>query len=216
MMKLHLILFFLLPACLFAQSAVSDSASSPAKRIEIGLNITNTLTSVLGNNGGLTTDPYLLSLRFGQFDRRRWRAGLNFRVHWKSDVDNSGFAVNEKETSCDLRFGHEWVKPMSRQLAFFWGLDAVFNFQMTEVGSNSFLGNGFVQTQTWGFGGGPVMGLQWRITPRIALTTECSLYAVYHTGFEEVNAPPDVRRDPVSEFEWRPLLPSSLFVHFAF
>ncbi len=217
MMKLHLTLFLILPAWLSAQSTPGDSDVPPERRVEIGLNITNTITNVVGSStNNLTTDPYLLSLRFGEFDRRRWRLGLNFRVHKKSDTDVAGFLTDEKESTANLRFGHEWVRPMSRNLAFFWGLDGVFEYQSDKIETTDGFGTALLQSQLWGVGGGPVLGLQWRVHPRVALSTECSIYAVYHTGHEEVNAPPDVRRDPVSEFEWRPLLPSSLFVHFAF
>jgi len=215
-MKPHLILFLLLPLGLLAQSPGSDSTRHN-RRLEVGLNITNTLTSVFGStSNNLTTDPYLISLRYGEMDRRRWRMGLNFGIRDKSDSDLNGFITDTKEVSADIRIGYEWVKPMSRQLAFFWGIDGVFTLQNEEVLTSGFFGTSFLKTQNRGFGGGPVLGIQWRVHPRVALTTECSIYAVYQSGFEEIDAPPDVRRDPISEFQWRPLLPSSLFVHFAF
>ncbi|HNM25202.1 MAG TPA: hypothetical protein PKL15_07215 [Saprospiraceae bacterium] len=198
--------------------AQTDSPEPPARRFDVGLNITNTITTVLGtNSNNLTADPYLLSFRWGEFDRRRWRAGINFKLRHKNGTDVTGLTTDQKETGADLRLGYEWVKPMSRQLAFFWGLDGVFGYQGNEIESISVFGaSSFLKNETWSFGGGPVLGLQWRVLPRVSLTTECSIYAVYKTGYEKVDAPPDVRNDPVSEFQLRPLLPSSLFVHFSF
>lgn len=218
MLKTSLFLLLLaLASCLSARSAGADSLIRPARRVEVGLNITNTLTNVFSSStNGITNDPYLLSLKFGQFDRRRWRMGLNFRVRTKEDSDISGTNIEEKETQANFRLGHEWVYPVSRRFAFYWGVDAVFDVDLSLIRNTFGFGSAELRSERWGYGGGPLLGVQWRVHPRVALTTESSIYAIYHSGFEEINAPPDVRRDPVSDFEWRPLIPSSLFVHIAF
>ncbi len=215
MTKLHLTLFLLFPSFLWAQT---DGSEPSNRRFDVGLNITNTITSVFGStSNNLTTDPYLISFRWGEFDRRRWRAGLNFKLRHKNSTDITGLITDEKETGADLRLGYEWVRPMSHQLAFFWGLDGILGYQGDEVKAvNIFGSSSFLKSEVWSFGCGPVLGVQWRVLPRVSLTTECSIYGIYKTGREKIDSPPDVRDDPVSEFQLRPLLPSSLFVHFSF
>lgn len=213
MIKLRLILFLFLPLGLYAQA--TDSTKTRPRRVEFGLNITNTLTSVFGSTNSVTSDPYLLSLRWGRFDYRRWRLGLDFRVRYADDFDGA-FFIEEKTSTANLRLGHEWVFPVSRRFAYYAGIDGVFDLQLENIQTDGGFGSAELKSERWGFGGGPVLGIQWRVHPRVALTTESSIYALYHTGFEEVNAPPDVRREPVGDFEFRPLIPSSLFIHFAF
>ncbi len=197
---------------LWAQSASPDTVHR--RRLEIGLNITNTLGNFVGSTGGLTNDPYLLSFRFGG-PLRRLRMGLNFSVKDRSDPESNG-AFEEKETVMRLRAGYEWVHPMSRRLAMYWGLDGVFEYRKTDIVTFTGTGTAALHNLTRGIGGGPVLGIMWRVHPRVALTTECSVYAIYRRGTEQVSAPPDFSRQTVQDFVWQPLLPTSLYVNFSF
>ncbi len=211
--------FLLLPLLLFSglvwsQSTAADTMPPLKRRFEIGLNITNTLGSFVGSANSLTNDPYLLSFRFGDA-LRRVRTGLNFRVRDKTDPSVSGF-LKEKETVVNLRVGYEWVYPMSRHLAMYWGLDGVFEHTKDEISTFVGIGSATLDNRRWGLGGGPVLGIAWRPHPRVAFTTECSVYAIYRRGSEQVIAPPDFSSKSIRDFVWQPLLPTSLFVNFAF
>ncbi len=197
---------------LWAQTPGPDTLH---RRFEIGLNITNTIGSFVGSANSLTNDPYLLSFRFGSA-ARRVRMGLNFRVRDKTDPNFSGL-LTEKETTVNLRTGYEWAYPMSRHLGMYWGLDAVLEYAKNDVTSFGFGGSlATLSSRLWGFGLGPVLGIAWRPHPRVAFTTECSMYALYRRGRERVSAPPDFSTNPIRDFAWQPLLPTSLFVNFAF
>lgn len=200
---------------LFAREMPIDSLTPVKKqKFEIGLNITNTISSLVGStSNSLTTDPYLLSLRFGG-EKRRLRMALNFRV--KSSDTGDFNAVVTKETNLNYRIGFESVHPVSRRFALYWGLDAVMDGHLEDVENDIFGGKATLHNRLWGFGGGPVLGVQWRVHPRVVFSTESSMYAIYRKGYEEVNAPPDFSRTPVHNFVWQPLIPSSLYVNFIF
>lgn len=198
-------------ALLTAQTPGTDTLR---RRFEVGLNITNTLGSFVGSTGGITNDPYLLSFRFGGPDRRL-RAGVNFKIQDKTDPDVFD-VFKEKSTLFQVRTGFEWVAPVARRLALYYGLDAVFERETDEIVTFSNGGGAALRSDHWGVGGGPVLGIAWRVHPRVALTTECAMYVLVRRGHEQVNAPPDFSDRSFREFVWQPLLPTSLFVNFAF
>ncbi len=209
-------IFLLCLACCFSGllGAQESSPDTLHQRFEVGLNITNTLGNFVGSTGGLTNDPYLLSFRFGSATRRI-RTGLSFKVQDKTDPDFS-FLFQQKETTLRLRAGYEWVYPMSRRLGMYWGLDGIFESQTDDIKTTNQGGTASLQNRQWGIGGGPVLGLVWRVHRRVALTTESSMYAIMRRGTERVVAPPDFSTESVHEFIWQPLLPTSLYVNFSF
>jgi hypothetical protein len=216
---LPFVLGLFLAANLCAQEAPSgDSIPPQPHRYEVGLNITNTLVRFFGTQAtGRADDPYLLTLRIGN-DRRRTRIGLNFAVVDRVDPDFLTFDTRQRSTDVDLRVGHEWVYSWARRFALYWGADVVGEFRLEEVRTFSpGTGNlGRLRTQVWGIGAGPVIGVLWKVHPRVTLSTESTVYAIYRSGVEEVDVPPAQERTTFHDFGWRPILPSSLYVNFAF
>ena len=181
-----------------------------------GLNITQTLGNFFGTSGANTVaDPFLLGLRVGN-DQHRLRLGLNFRVRDTESFDLSGFSRTVNERRLDLRAGYERNYTLSDRFDLYWGLDAVLRRQVEEV--ETFVGGGFanLKLHSTGIGGGPVLGVMFRVSPRVRLSTESTLYAMYTEGENIVNAPPDVSKKPFKEFDFRPILPTSLFINFFF
>ena len=207
--------FGLLLQPVFAQTASMDSLPTAKKRkFEIGLNITNTISSLVGStSNSVTTDPYLLSLRIGG-EKRRMRMAVNFRI--KSNESSDINSATTKETDFNYRIGFESVHPVSRHFALYWGVDAVTDAKIERVKNQIFSGTAQLRSRLWGFGGGPVLGVQWRVHPRVMFSTESSMYAIYRSGFEEVDAPPDFSHNRIKDFVWQPLIPSSLYVNFIF
>ncbi|MEO6759649.1 MAG: hypothetical protein ABIO24_09365 [Saprospiraceae bacterium] len=212
-MKPIFLLWALLGSCigLPAQNGPLDSVP---RHFTVGLNITNTLGNFLGSGAALTSDPYLLNFRIGNA-RRRLRLGLNFKVRDKRDPDQSSI-FSEKSTDFRARLGYEWTLPMSRRLSAYWGLDGVFEYNTDDIRTSFQSGGARLQTRQGGLGGGPVFGINWWVHPRVALSTECSLYAIGRRGRERVTAPPDFSDQPIRDFVWQPLLPTSLYLNFSF
>lgn len=139
--------------------------------------------------------------------------GLNFRLT-KLDPNVIGF-LTQKETVVNFRAGYEWVYPMSRQLAMYWGLDGVFEHTREDVKSSSPGGTALLASRTgwawgryWALPGGPTRA--WRLPPN-APSTPC----IAGAG-KDVIAPPDFSTESSHDFVWQPLLPTSLFVNFSF
>ncbi|MEO6039340.1 MAG: hypothetical protein ABIQ93_13085 [Saprospiraceae bacterium] len=196
-----------------AQTTPSDTLLKPKHHFQIGLNMAKVLGGLIGKND-FTEDPYLLSLRFGG-ERSRSRFGLNFRVKNKTENTFNG-KLTTKETAFNFRGGYEWSFSVARRWDLYWGLDGVVENMRTEIKSAGFGGLSTLKTRQWGYGLGPVIGFAWRLHPRVSLSTECSIYALAHSGREEVIAFPDHTKDPTKDFSWQPVLPTSLFVNFSF
>jgi hypothetical protein len=181
--------------------------------VMVGLNITQTLGNLLGTAGANSAaDPFLLSLRAGD-EQHRFRMGLNFRVKNAEGFDPSLGFRTVTERKVDLRMGYERNYTLSNRFDMYWGLDAVLRRQ-TELIETSFGGgNANLKLGSTGIGGGPVMGVMFRVHPRVRLSTEATLYGIYTEGEKTVNAPPDVSRTPFREFDFRPILPTSLFIN---
>jgi hypothetical protein len=187
-----------------------DTLNRPRTRYEVGLNITNTLTSFVGNGSNATqSDPYLITLRVGGALKRA-RLGVNFQINAKSDVSNvTGGSTDTKEHLFNFRAGYEQVLPVSKKAAFYWGFDGIISFSYEKIKTNiDFGGNTSLLNRVYGIGTGPVLGMQFRLHPRV--------YAVYKSGTKEINAFPDIRKEKIKDLVWQPLAPTSLYINFVF
>jgi hypothetical protein len=213
-----------LALCLFAcaQDALAQTtADSTAPRLQrenmIGLNMTNTLFTLLGGNlGDLPRDPYLLTIRAGNI-KHRFRAGLNFTVN-NNSAENPGTDRSIRDRSFNMRIGYENAILLDRRFIFYSGFDAVFNHR-SEIVTTTVNGFGDVEltNRTNGVGAGPVIGLMWRVHKHILLSTESNLYLIYNRGEEKEVLPPDVNQTITNkEFNFSTNLPVSLFVNVSF
>jgi hypothetical protein len=205
---------------LSAQQPVPDTTAAGKKHVVFGLNVTSTLASVLGTNlsSNLGSSGFLLTLRTGT-DKNHCRMGLDFKIsnqHQPASVFNSDNTQNE--TTFKYRIGYGSIIPVSKICAFYWGLDGMLladNSKITTLNQQT----GVVSTlkdATWGFGLGPVFGFHWQVHPRVLLSTESSVYAIYKTRKQSVDAQPDTTEITENSFSWQPLLPTSLFINFVF
>lgn len=218
-MKPITILALLLFSCSLLQA--QEDTESASKSIEVGLNITNTLAGFL-NSGGQSAplDPYLISLKFMK-QNRGLRTGLNFKVSNTNEFDNfaGGNQRKTKETTVNFRLGFEKRIPISSRLTLFWGVDAVTRYQVDNVDFFSFNGKIELAENTIGFGGGPVLGMIYHINPRVFLSTESYIYAVYQLGnkFEllDPNAP-SPSESKIRELDIIPVYPNALYITFLF
>lgn len=216
------LLFFILLSCtvLSAQSVVTDTAHVVKKRVVFGMNVTGILARVLGNTPSFGNDPYLLTLRIGP-DKSHWRMGLNFKFQSSSTPADSVFAsseINRKSTLINYRCGWETIIPVSKKVDFYWGIDGLLNLDFSSQKFQSTFNNVFstLKTSNWGLGVGPVFGVQWHIAPRLLLSTETSLYAVYNVQKNSTVLSNDTSESTVKSFGWQPNMPTSIHLNFVF
>ena len=203
--------------CLTVLKAQTHTDVAKERRYYVGLNITNMLGNFVGNGSdAISADPYLLSLRVGS-ERRRWRFGANFRV--ENDEGFIGVTQSDLERrSLQFRAGIEWGRRIAPRFDWYGGFDLLYESSMERslVIFGPGAGSARLKSKQYGLGGGPFMGVMWRIHDRVILSTETNVYTLHRWGKETVNAPPDVRQQPFNETLIQPVLPTSLFIHFLF
>ncbi len=203
-------LIFLLSVSLFGQEKEKKSK----RNTEVGLNITNTLAGFFNSGGsGLSKDPYLFSLKFGS-SKGAARFATNFNTQSRSEFLING-TRNIEESAFFVRGGYEFRKPIDKRFTIYYGIDGTVEYQFEKVDFSSF-GSGSIITEnnTFGVGGGPVLGIQFQLMKRIALTTEASIYGVVNNrkeSLDEGRGSPPVDNNSTG-FKIAPLIPSSLYL----
>jgi len=214
MRRINFIFFIILiSVSLFAQKKEKKSNRST----EVGLNITNTLAGFFNSGGsGLSTDPYLFSLKFAG-PKGAVRFATNFRTQSRSEFLNNGTRQID-ETEVFLRGGYEFRKPIDNRFTLYYGVDAVAEYLFERVEFSDFASAITTENNTIGFGGGPVLGIQYKIMDRIALSTETSIYGVVQSqeeSFDEGRGTPRIENNTTG-FRVEPLIPSSLYLIISF
>lgn len=186
-------------------------------RVELGMNITQTLSGFFNaGSQALPTDPYLFSIKFPGA-RSTFRMGVNARVRNREEASNSGQRlIYEREAH--FRAGLEWRRSLSKKFAFYYGLDAIMHYQQADVDFNTNGGTIELGSNSTGFGGGPLLGLMFHLSPKVLLSTESSLYAMASSGKEKDQTDPALppTEQKIRQFEFLPTIPNSLYVFFRF
>lgn len=222
-MRAFFVIFLLLIGiALMAQDTIPVADTIPATPLKkpkphfmFGLNVTRTVTGLLRPGDVLSNnDPYLFTFRVGN-ERSRWRSGLNFANSNVETTDPFQGTRKTRTNSVDIRTGIEWDFRVGSRFDLYWGLDLAYGYTRSKV---NFLQNfsSTIKTTTSRIGAGPVTGIMFRVHPRIMLSTECSVYAVYTSEKMEIKAFPDISNTKTSGSQFSPILPASLFINFYF
>lgn len=221
-MRLYLLLFALVlsSSTMFAQTDPAPKASFYSHKHQIGLNVTNILANVLSLNSNTTASPYGITYR-RFFDTYSFRSALNLRYN-SSKNDNLGSQQRVlKELDLFLRAGLEKYLPINKVLMVTYGADAIigygyFSSKVTDLFSSS---SGFFTNtgNTYKYGLAPVMRLEWKLSPRLTLSTESSFMAVASTSISTLNQPNlPTQKTNRTNVDIQLSLPQSLFFNVAF
>lgn len=219
MKNLYLLFFGFLFSIVLSPTEVNGQKSSDKNRTsEIGLNITNTLAGFFNAGGtNLPIDPFLLSYKKTN-KSGAIRFGMNFRVTSKKEFLNNG-ERDLKENDFFFRGGYEWRNVIDKRFTFYYGLDAVAEYENEQLDFTSF---GFEDLSSfenvYGIGGGPVLGVLFRLNDRIAFSTEGSIYGVvlYNDSRQEIGNGLPPTENSSTGFRLLPSVPSSLYAIFSF
>lgn len=190
---------------------------------QIGINFTNVLGNVLSLNPNNASSPYGITYRRHY---KNWSLRSAFSFDYNKDVidDFTGGSfiqrkINVLNTQC--RLGVEKHLQLNHKLMFTYGFDVLGllereNSDITDFLSGSF--NTFLsQERTYGFGGGPVIRLEYKISERISLSTESSFYGFYSFTTESIFENGIKTSEPTKEKSSLLLeLPQSLFFNISF
>ena len=216
-MKNHCLIFLFL-CCAMTLGAQEEALEKTPTQTELGINVTNTLAGFFNSGGSdFPTDPYLFSLKFAKTNRA-FRIGLNFSYTDRSEFlptgNRDGF-----ETFAAARVGYEWRRHIDRRFTLYYGFDGVAQLDSEILKFESFGFDNITSTeQTIGFGGGPVMGIQFWISKKVALSTETSIYGIVqrHKKTQEVGNNFEPIIDQSIDFVIEPMIPNSLYFIFVF
>jgi hypothetical protein len=195
-----ILLFFFGSTSLFAQEE---------KKIlghEIGLNATFLVNEILSFDGeDPAEEPFALYYKLIGNRKFAFRFGLGLQVDNREleETDDPGTNPQNsvKLSSANLRFGVEFQESLSERWLFYAGADAVVQSSQSVVDNiDPFFGDSKVTQSSALLGGGPVLGIQFRINERVRLSTESSLYFLAGKEKQKVEFDnPGFPTDPIEE-----------------
>lgn len=185
-------------------------------KLELGMNITQTLSGFFNaTSTAQGLDPYLFSMKLGVSSRIIWRIGANVRFQNREEFQNTGQRLIE-DRNIDLRFGFEFRKMLLKRFLLNYGLDGAWRQYDNTVDFQFAGGSLTTGNNSSGYGGGPFLGILYKLGPRVMLGTEGAAYFFYTTGDTrnqvDPQVPPQVTR--VRSLDFRPYVPNSLYIFF--
>ena len=169
---------FLLTACLFAQEKQENENKPKTFKHELGLNVTNLLTDLLGNNNRTDAGDYLISYK-KVAGNKAFRMGLtaNFSLKKENIFNRNNTLTNQ---NFQLRLGKEWRYNISSKLQYYFGVDGIIGYKSEQSSATVNIGTIIQTDKAFSLGGGPVLGFQFALLDRLLLGTEGALYAAFN------------------------------------
>ena len=214
-MNKALLLCFLLLQMVIHVHAQDDTNVSEERtfRNELGLNVTNVLTSLVGNNPNEDFDKTVYALTY----KKRLKKGNYLRLAANLQLDifsNEDVTEVISDNSINFRIGWEKRRPVLKKLDNYYGFDILASYNGVE--STFATPSDIVQLDNFQYtiGIGPVFGLQFEINPRMILGTEATLYGTFTLDriFESFEVNPIFNRDETSfEINVQSIIPQALY-----
>lgn len=182
---------------------------------DIGLNITNVLSSFVGNSNAdfdLADFPFQVKVNR---KNRAIRFGLGVKV---KNTDETLFGVEQivfNNFGVHSRLGIEWKKYLGHKVGFFAGVDLVSIYSNEEDIVSNNIDISVINTNTIGGGGGPVFGFEYYLNKNMYFSTEGNLYGIfkYSERKESFRNNPNINIDKVSyDFEATLTSPIQLYI----
>lgn len=170
----------------------SQNRAFYGKKHEIGVNVTGLISNVLSlnqNQNELT--PYVVAYRLHQ-KKFSIRFDLNSVYQSNNIFDINGTFREGSTSNTQLRAGYEKIIVLNKKFAFGYGLDLLGSYG----NSDSFVSGFFIDRTIVSFGGGPAIRMNFKLSERIVLSTESTLYGriMRETTNDNLGAasPPDI------------------------
>jgi hypothetical protein len=165
--------------CCFAQTKTNENkAQNKTLQHELGLNVTNLLTDLLGNNNRTDAGSYLISYK-KLSGNKALRVGLNLNFSFKNENAFS-FQTDLLNQNLQLRVGRETRQNISPKFQYYYGLDGIAGYKQEQSNATTSSLNVLQTDLVVTIGGGPVLGFQYAIFDRLLIGTEGSIYAAYN------------------------------------
>lgn len=223
-MKVYCVSIFLLCVSFLVrgQKAIFPMNDFYPYKNEIGINFTNVLGNVLSLNPENASSPYGLTYR-RHMGKISFRSAVNINITNTSENDfSNGLFINRTLNiiKSDFRVGLEKHLVLHKKVLFSYGIDILGSIgnEKSEIQDFNLGGSTFVSNEnTYGGGLGPVLRLEYKISDRIFISSESSLYGF----FSKTNA--NLTINGVQDEETKSsdsslilVLPQSLFFNISF
>ncbi len=182
---LSTLILFLASDVLYAQHSEANK-DTLNHRHEFGFDATGFIKQFFNFNSNQFTSeyqPYYYVTYRLYTKKSSFRAGISFNSNTTNRVGetNSQKRVTEITKNFSYRFGYEFRRTISRRWNAFYGLDfrpsrqyqKYYNFSQNQGYFNGTI------TETQSFGVAPLLGLKYKINPRLCLWTEASAVLNY-------------------------------------
>jgi hypothetical protein len=160
---------------LFAQD---NAVNTKAYKHELGINVTNLFTDLLGNNNRTDPGNYLITYKKVK-DHTALRMGFGLSSSVKKD-NTPAFTTNLTNYNVQLRIGKEWRHDLSAKFQYYFGGDGFVGNRVEESTGNVTQGIVTQTNKTFTLGGGPVLGFQFALYDRLLVGTEGSVYVNFN------------------------------------
>lgn len=191
---------------------------------QIGINFTNVLGNVLSLNPNNANSPYGLTYR-RLFATSSLRTAVNGSYTTTSTNEIIGNNFNKKKLSISEfngRLGYEKHLKLNSRMMMTYGADVLIGYkkEQSDVHSSIDLRDTkfFIsKMNTFNVGLGPVLRLEFKISDRLHLSTESTLYGVFGKTVESLSINGVETREPDKQINnLRLELPQSLFFNISF
>jgi hypothetical protein len=188
-MKKNLICLFLLTATLFSfgQNVSPDTSKKEYKNV-IGLDASGILRQVLNSNSvPFVNSPYMITYR-RIMKSNAIRFGLGGRVTNDNNVLNDSIKERNQRTELNFGIGIEHYVYLGQRWNFYFGADVIAKYVNSTGESTSSQIFNSMEVTRFGYGLSPVLGIQFRVTPRFSISTESTYDITYNTSVTDSHA----------------------------
>jgi len=214
-------LFILLVACtILSLSATAQDEITEPSRFELGVNATYFISNFLGlNQDQLEIGPYAFTGKL-RLNRTYLRFGLGGEASKRQLANDFSSNIFDRKTQAlDLRTGIEWHRDLTERWIFYSGLDILLGMNLSQTIASSAFDEVVTNTNQFYYGLGPLLGFQFKINPKISLSTESSFYTKSVIGVEKnafKNFPSQNFSESQTYLEFDAAIPTELFfiIHF--
>lgn len=173
-------------ACLCAMApslSAQDSTRTITWKNEFGLDATGFLQQFLYFNNSqfptYYTPVYYVTYRrhFGKCNLRSAIGGYIYHHPFETPYPNDPNSYEHNTQQLSFRIGWEWTNELAKRWQVFYGMDYLQGF-LHDQNDAPYWNGGYAngrETTTIIYGIGPLLGMRFRLTDRISLSTEASL-----------------------------------------
>lgn len=214
--------FFVLISLLMPLMAVGQIDDKPQH--EVGINITNLLVNVLGNDGNVN------DVDFNDIVYRRIKGNKALRIGFgvrllvnQLDETNSPGTTQLKDINMTLSIGKEFRKNVGKKWLYYGGIMAYLNGgssqseTLIQDSSSGMLSRISASSWNLGIGAGPIVGFQFNINDHLSLGSQGAFIMFFSNRYHSLNSyvVPEEKSSTFT-FTANTLLPSLLFLNLQF